>query len=140
MARSTGDRRRNSRSRCGVISFSSSGALLGTPRSSSLRKSLFWYSSSERASSAGSPPESCQAYSACSAISRAAVLRLTDLPLEARHFHRHAHRFGALVEPRLRLLLVVGGEDAVRDRHAAFEHHVHQAARRLVGHDLEVIG
>src|SRR5262245_9286078 len=59
---------------------------------------------------------------------------------QLRHLDGDADRFRALVLARDRLLLVVGGEDAVGDGLAELELHVHQAARRLVGDDLEVVG
>src|SRR5688572_7737876 len=133
MARSTGESLSNARVRCGVIRVSSSAARLRTPSSSSSRNSVFSYASLARASSSGSPPESCQAYNACSATSRAWRLPcLMQLRLELRHLHGDAHRFRAFVQPRLGLLLVVGGEDAVGDRQPALERDVHHAARRLV--------
>src|SRR5688572_33187264 len=133
MARSTGESLPNARSRCGAISCSSSAARLATPRTSSSRNAVFSYASLERASSSGSAPESCQAYSACSATSRAWRLAcLMQLHFQSCHFHRDPHGFGALVEPRVRLLFVVGGEDTVRHRQAELERHVHHAARRLV--------
>src|SRR5262245_24915967 len=124
MARSIGDSLSNRRSMCGTISCSSAALRSCTPRSrfSTNLASVLSKPSSERASSSGSPPESCQAYSACSAISREWRLAVFMQALaQLGHLDGDAHRLGALVEPRARLVLVVGGEDAVGDRQARFE-------------------
>src|SRR6267143_6287808 len=83
-----------------------------------------------RACSTGSLPDNCQAYSACRAISRAWRLALfMQLCLELGHLDGAAHRFGALVQARHRLRLILGGQNAVGDWQAEVERHVHQAAR-----------
>src|SRR3989338_7247821 len=100
------------------MSASSSAARLVTPRriASAKGASPLVTSSSVRACSFGSLPESCQAYSAWSASSRARRLAVFMQPrLQPRHLHRYAHRLGALVEP-----------------------HVHAASRRLVRYQLEM--
>src|SRR3989304_5903222 len=108
------------------MSASSSAARLVPPRriASAKGASPLVTSSSVRACSFGSLPESCQAYSAWSASSRARRLAVFMQPrLQPRHLHRYAHRLGALVEPRQRLLLVLGRADAVRDGNAEVESH-----------------
>src|SRR5260221_14352044 len=108
-----------------------------TTRASMKRRSPWPNSSMPPAASSGSPPESCQAYSACSAIWRACLLAVfMQLHSQLRHFDGDAPRFGALVEPRLGLRFVLGREDAVGNRHARFQRDFHDAARRFVGDDL----
>jgi hypothetical protein len=61
--------------------------------------------------------------------------------LQVRHFDgRLAGLHALLRHARQRLVVVLGGEHAVGDRHAGGELHVGDAARRFVGDDLEVVG
>src|SRR6266850_6094260 len=66
---------------------------------------------------------------------------LTQRPHEVGHFDRHLGCVAALfIDACACLFLVVGGENRVGHRHAVLERHPRNAARGLVGDDLEVIG
>src|SRR5512139_2859051 len=62
---------------------------------------------------------------------------LVEREHEVGHFDRHPGGVTALlIDARLGLLVVVGGEDRVGDRHAVVGGNARHAARRLLGDDL----
>src|SRR3977135_2109009 len=96
-----------------------SAARSRTPLASAFTKdaSVLSKPSRLRACSTGALPASSQAESACRRISRAWRLAVFMQPcLELGHLDGDAHRFGALVEARYLLLLILGGQNAVGDR------------------------
>src|SRR5450631_1450175 len=101
------------------------------PKASSSSLPAQTWSLFPRASRARSRPSSAP----CSALDRSE---------QVGHLDRRLGGLGALIVlwtgAGQRLLLILRGQDAERDRHPRVELHLHDAGRRLSGNQLEVIG